>query len=293
MKLNSRRVREIALVVLVALAAALANLPEETLERFDIDRGLLLGSLALLVFIELFLYLKFQFFFLVVLLAVAANMPGEVAESLGISTLPLVIAMATMVGFSLINYVVDLLPTGLEKKPREQSAEGIRVLFYAIEKGNLIYAQKVLSQNFNPHALPKTRYRTQPGRIPYVQEEIRPDAGRMRRRGAGIRGRQARPDFQLPGPDHLRSNLHQHASRFQRPGRAKRARRRQHQHHHRARAHPDATAPNPRRAGRPDAGVFPPLPDSHASGRRDSQRGRLGFHRERRRLYPDQRARCR
>src|SRR6266487_2150183 len=142
MKFNSRRVREIALVVVVALAATLANLPEETLERFDIERGLLLGSLALTVFIALFLYLKFQFFFLVVLLAVAANMPGEVAESLGMSTLPLIIAMATMVGFSLINYVVDMLPTGLEKKPREQSAEGIKVLFYAIENGYtpLMYA---------------------------------------------------------------------------------------------------------------------------------------------------------
>src|SRR6266702_3141004 len=124
MKLDSKRGREIALVVLVALAAGLANLPEELLDQVGIDRGFLLGSLALMVFIALFLYLKFQFFFLVVL-----------------------IAMATMVGFSVINYVVDLLPTGLEKKPREQSAEGIKVLFYAIEKGNLIYAQKILSQN--------------------------------------------------------------------------------------------------------------------------------------------------
>src|SRR6266704_1881989 len=103
MKFNSRRVREIALVVLVVLAAA------------------------------------------------PANMPGEVAESLGMSTLPLIIAMATMVGFSLINYVVDLLPTGLEKRPKQRSAEGIKVLFYDIEKGNLIYAQKVLSQNFDPN----------------------------------------------------------------------------------------------------------------------------------------------
>src|SRR5437763_16731258 len=158
MKLNSRRVREIALVVLVALAATLANLHEAAFERVDIDRGLLLGSLALVVFIALFLYLKFQFFFLVVLLAVAANMPGEVAESLGISTLPLLIAMATMVGFSLINYVVDLLPTGLEKKPKEQSAEGIKVLFYAIEKGNLIYAQKILSQNFDPNLVAENGY---------------------------------------------------------------------------------------------------------------------------------------
>ncbi len=131
MKLDSKRGREIALVVLVALAAGLANLPEELLDQVGIDRGFLLGSLALMVFIALFLYLKFQFFFLVVLLAIAANMPAEVAENLGISTLPLLIAMATMVGFSVINYVVDLLPTGLEKKPREQSAEGIKVLFYA------------------------------------------------------------------------------------------------------------------------------------------------------------------
>jgi ankyrin repeat protein len=145
-------------VALIALAAGLANLPEDLLESAGIDRNFLLGSLALTVFIALFVYLKFQFFFLVVLLAIAANMPGEVAESLGISTLPLLIAMATMVGFSVINYVVELLPTGLEKKPREQSAEGIKVLFYAIEKGNLIYAQKILSQNFDPNLVSEKGY---------------------------------------------------------------------------------------------------------------------------------------
>src|SRR5712671_428924 len=154
----SKRVREIALVVLVGLAATLANLPEETIERFDVDRGLLLGSLALLVFIALFLYLKFQFFFLVVLLAIAANMPGEVAESLGISTLPLLIAMATMVGFSVVDFAVDLHPTGHDQKPKDQSAEGIKVLFYAIEKGNLIYAQKILSQNFDPNLVAENGY---------------------------------------------------------------------------------------------------------------------------------------
>ncbi|TMG77358.1 MAG: hypothetical protein E6H75_06510, partial [Betaproteobacteria bacterium] len=119
----TKRTREIVLLALIAAAAGLANAPEEVLESAGIDRNFLLGSLALTVFIALFLYLKFQFFFMVVLLAIAANMPGEVAENLGISTIPLVIAMATMVGFSLIDYVVDLLPTGLEKKPREQSAE--------------------------------------------------------------------------------------------------------------------------------------------------------------------------
>lgn len=154
----TKRTREIALLALIAAAAGLANLPEEVLDGAGIDRDFLLGSLALTVFIALFLYLKFQFFFMVVLLAIAANMPAEVAENLGISTLPLLIAMATMVGFSVINYVVDLLPTGLEKKPREQSAESIKVLFYAIEKGNLIYAQKILSQNFDPNLVAENGY---------------------------------------------------------------------------------------------------------------------------------------
>jgi len=158
MKLKSKRGREISLVALVTLTAVLANLPGEILDRFGIDRDFLLGLLALTIFIALFLYLKFQFFFLVVLLAVAANMPGEVAENLGIAKLPLIIAMATMVGFSLINYVVDLLPTGLEPKPKEQSAESIKVLFYAIERGNLVYAQKILSQNFDPNLVADNGY---------------------------------------------------------------------------------------------------------------------------------------
>jgi len=56
-----------------------------------------------------------------------------------------------MVGISLINYVVKLMPTGLEPKPKEKSPEGIRALFYAIEKSNLVYAQKVLLMNFDPN----------------------------------------------------------------------------------------------------------------------------------------------
>ena len=147
----NKRAMEWTLFGLVGLTAVLANLPQDWLDQASISRNLLLGILALTVFIALFLYLKFQFFILVVLLALGANMPGEVSESLGISTLPLVIAMAFMVGISLINYVVDLLPTGLEEKPKEQSAEGIKALFYAIEKGNLSYAQKVLSMNFDPN----------------------------------------------------------------------------------------------------------------------------------------------
>ena len=47
--------------------------------------------------------------------------------------------------------LVKLMPTGLEAKPREKSPEGIKALFYAIEKNNLVYAQKVLSMHFDPN----------------------------------------------------------------------------------------------------------------------------------------------
>ncbi len=166
----SKRAMEWVLFGLVGLTAILANLPQQWLDYGSINRNLLLGVLALTVFIALFLYLKFQFFMLVVLLAVGANMPGEVSESLGISTMPLVIAMAFMVGISLINYVVDLLPTGLEEKPKEQSAEGIKALFYAIEKGNLVYAQKILSMNFDPNL------RAENGYTPLMYAAARGDA---------------------------------------------------------------------------------------------------------------------
>ena len=151
----SKRARETTLLALVGIAAVLANLPEDLLRQFSIERTHLLALLALTVFIALFFYLKFQFFFLVVLLALGANMPGTVAENLNISTVPLILAMAVMIGVSLINYVVDLLPTGLEK---EKSAEGIKVLFYAIEKSNLVYAQKILSQNFDPNVIADNGY---------------------------------------------------------------------------------------------------------------------------------------
>lgn len=154
----SNRVREILLVGVVGITALFANLPEEILAQFSINRGYLLAILALTVFISLFLYLKFQFFFLVVLLAIGANMPSAISDSLGISRMPLIIAMAAMVGISLINYVVALLPTGLEIPSREKSPEGIKALFYAIEKGNLVYAQKVLSMNFDPNLIADNGY---------------------------------------------------------------------------------------------------------------------------------------
>src|SRR5690348_4789558 len=86
-----KNLREWTLFLLVGGTALLANLPEDWLAALGVERNVLLALLALIVFIALFLYLKFQFFFLVVLLAVAANMPADVADKLGVATAPLVI----------------------------------------------------------------------------------------------------------------------------------------------------------------------------------------------------------
>lgn len=156
--LTRMRVREVALFGLIAMAAILAQMPHEILEEYGINRNYLLGVLGCGIILGLFFYLKFFFFLAVVLLILGANLDQQLAEYINISKIPLVLALVAMVGIQLINYFVRLLPTGLEEKPREKSPEGVRALFYGIEKSNLVYAQKVLQMNFDPNVLHDNGY---------------------------------------------------------------------------------------------------------------------------------------
>jgi ankyrin repeat protein len=149
--LTRMRVREVALFGLIAMAAVLAQLPHEILEEYGINRNYLLGVLGCGIILGLFFYLRFFFFLAVVLLILGANLDQQLAEYINISKIPLVLALVAMVGIQLINYFVHLMPTGLEEKPKEKSPEGVRALFYGIEKSNLVYAQKVLQMNFDPN----------------------------------------------------------------------------------------------------------------------------------------------
>jgi hypothetical protein len=156
--LTRMRIREVLLFGLIAMAAVLAQLPAETLDDYGIERNWLLGVLGMGIVVGLFFYLKFFFFLAVVLLILGANLDQQIADYVQISKIPLVLALVAMVGISLINYVVKLMPTGLEPKAKEKSPEGIRALFYAIEKSNLVYAQKVLLMNFDPNLLHDNGY---------------------------------------------------------------------------------------------------------------------------------------
>jgi uncharacterized protein len=156
--LTKLRIRDMILTGIIAIAAVLANLPQEYVEdTLGVSHNTLLAVLAISVVLGLFLYLKFFFFLAVVVLIAGANMPDQIAQGISdatgltISKLPVIIALVIMVGIGLINYVVKLVPTGLEPKPKERSPEGVKALFYAIEKSNLVYAQKVLAMNFDPN----------------------------------------------------------------------------------------------------------------------------------------------
>ena len=156
--LQARKYKEWALVSLVSLAAIFALLPPNIADELSINRAYIAAILGILLVIALFLYLKFAFFIMVALLVVGANVTDNWSDTLGISKVPLIIALIAMVGISLINYVVSILPTGLEAKPREKSPEGVKAMFYAIEKDNLVYAQKVLSMGFDPNVLSDNGY---------------------------------------------------------------------------------------------------------------------------------------
>jgi uncharacterized protein len=150
--LTKLRIRELILMGLILISAVIANLPDEYVEEtLHVDRGLIVAWLGIAVIIGLFLYLRTGLFIAVVLLVAGANMPDQIAEGLNISKIPIMLALVALIGVGLVNYVVRLMPTGLEPRPKEKSAEGIRALFYAIEKNNLVYAQKVLAMNFEPN----------------------------------------------------------------------------------------------------------------------------------------------
>lgn len=141
-------VREWVLVGMVGMIAVLANLPEDVIDRVGVRVDYLVITLAAVVFVALLLYMRFTFFLIVILLVIGANLPGQYAERLNISRVPLLLALGMMVGISLINHIVRILPSGLEK---DSSSEAQKALFYAVEKGNMVYAQRLLNMNIDPN----------------------------------------------------------------------------------------------------------------------------------------------
>lgn len=146
---KQKQIREWTLLGLVGTMALVANLPRHLVDRIGIDPGLIMAMLGLMVVFALFLYVRFFFFLLYAVLAVGANLPDQWASSLGISQMPMLMALVAMVALSLFNYGVKMLPSGLEPKQRKQNPEAIRVLLDAIARDNLPYIKTLLSMDFD------------------------------------------------------------------------------------------------------------------------------------------------
>lgn len=137
---------EITMLLMVSLMSFGANIPETLVPAF-IDRKLLLMTLTVSVIIALFRYLRFMVFMAVAILAIGANVPGELAQQFGIEPTVLLVSLALIVALSLLNYVVKILPTGLEKKGGIDTLHSRQNLLTAVCRGDVGLVQRLLSMN--------------------------------------------------------------------------------------------------------------------------------------------------
>lgn len=149
--LFKHRQKQFALWLLVGITAILANLPRDLAARLHLQTEYLLGVLGLLIVLALFLFVRFSFFFLTILLIVGANLPDRWSAGLGVDKFPLIVALAVMILGSLVNQVSKIIPSGLEARPREKHPEGVRAMMAAIPRGQVRSVKTILAMNIDPN----------------------------------------------------------------------------------------------------------------------------------------------
>lgn len=136
------------LVIVVAVLALGANLPEKWADLISVDQRYLTVGLMAIVGVSLVRYLKFSLILIVAILAVGANMPAEIAKNFGIDTNILLLALVAMVVMSLSNRLLKL-PSGLEKQQGAKSTHGAAALFNAIVNGRLATVDALIAAGAN------------------------------------------------------------------------------------------------------------------------------------------------
>lgn len=149
---RSYRLKQITVWTLVGVTAILANLPREWAARFNLQVEYLLGVFGVLVVLSLFLFARFSYFLLTVLLIIGANLPDRWSHSLAIDKVPLIAALCFMILGSLVNQFAKVLPSGLEVKPRKSSPDGIRALMSAIQRGQEHSIQVIIGMHIDLNA---------------------------------------------------------------------------------------------------------------------------------------------
>ncbi|MBK6636890.1 MAG: ankyrin repeat domain-containing protein [Rhodocyclaceae bacterium] len=145
---TASKAREIFLVSVVFLLVIAANIPAEVLTELRIERDVLIGSLGLLIFLALFLYLKVFFFLAYASMIVGANLPDHMADALGISQGPMLIALVVMVTGSIINSLGMYVPIGSGIR-RKGNPAALESLIKAIERQRLTGVTAILELHFD------------------------------------------------------------------------------------------------------------------------------------------------
>lgn len=151
-KNTKTKLADIAVITMVVLMSIGANLPKDF--GVALDQRYLIGGLIAVVAVSLVRYLKFTLVLVVAIMMVGANLPGKMADELGIDTNIMMFALVVMVLVSLSNKIFKM-PTGIEQKQKASSSHGASALFNAISKGRMSTVQSLISQGVNPNLTTK------------------------------------------------------------------------------------------------------------------------------------------
>lgn len=101
--------KDVIALAVICLLAILANLPQGW-GSWLVSRHTLLIALGAVIVIALFHYLEAVLLMTITTLAVGANLPHRLAESLGVSQTAMLCALAALIGLTLLNRQFGLLP---------------------------------------------------------------------------------------------------------------------------------------------------------------------------------------
>lgn len=129
---------EFLLLGVVALLSVAANLPEAIIGKV-VDQKVLLLALSAVVIIALFRHLRILFFLSIIVLAIGANMPQRMADSLGVSQPILLGFLAAVVFIAILNRFFFRLPPEREEalEDLKDTLELRKAILTAITRSNV------------------------------------------------------------------------------------------------------------------------------------------------------------
>jgi len=141
---------EVVILLVASLMSFLANMPDAWLGNV-VDKKVILAALTVLVIVAMFRYLQFLLLATITILAIGANLPAELAFSLGISQLVLLVVLGALIAIALLNRAVKLLPTDKTARDAESndtaSINGREAMMTAIAKGDQATVLRLLVMN--------------------------------------------------------------------------------------------------------------------------------------------------